>query len=77
MRALATVAKLFQLSHIEALFLGYLLRETEWSLRDTAVLRYSSSVRDVLYTYVCDLPEFKSLVLYLTLACYSIKESLS
>jgi hypothetical protein len=77
LKVLAAMAKLFQLSHIEALFLVYLVRETEWATRDPLVVRHSPGVRDILYTQACDDPEYKNLVLYLTLACFSLKESLS
>jgi hypothetical protein len=54
LRVLTAMAKLFQLTHIEAIFLVYLVDETRWDFKDPLLKKYSPFVRDVLYTYVCD-----------------------
>lgn len=55
----------------------YLVRETGWAIRDPLIQRHSAAVRDVMLTHVSEESDYKNLVLYLALACFSLKESLN
>jgi hypothetical protein len=69
---LKAVAKIFLLNEIEAIFFAYLIKETNWDIKDRLITQNSELVRDV----VCissDQPVYKNLILYLVLVTYSLK----
>lgn len=71
-KLLKAIAKIFLLNEVEGIFFAYMVRETNWDIRDRLITLNAEHVRDV----VClgtDQPEFRHLVLYLTLVMYSLK----
>jgi hypothetical protein len=76
LRVLKDVARLFQLTHTESLFLLHLVRATGWGVEDACVRAYAGGVRDLL-CFVHEEQEYRELVLYLLLASYSVKECLN
>ncbi len=60
------------MNEVEAVFFAYMVRETNWDIRDKLITQNSEQVRDG----VCcanDAPEYKNLILYLMLVTYSLK----
>ena len=71
-KVLKAIAKIFLLNEIEAIFFAYMIKETNWDIKDKLITQNSDQVRDV----VCianDQPEYKNLILYLMVATYSVK----
>lgn len=60
------------MNEIEGIFFAYMIRETDWDIRDKLITQNSDQVRDVV-CYMSDQPEYKNLILYLMLVTYSLK----
>ena len=71
-KVLKAVAKIFLMNEVEAIFFAYMIRETNWDIRDKLITQNSEQVRDVV-CYASDQPEYKNLILYLMLVTYSLK----
>jgi hypothetical protein len=76
LRVLKDIARLFTLSHTEALFLLHLVKETDWGAEEGWIGGYAGGVRDLL-CFVHEEEEYQEMVLYLLLASYSVKECLN
>ena len=71
-KVLKAIAKMFLVNEVEAVFFAYMVRETNWDVRDKLITQNSEQVRDV----VCisnDQAEYKNLILYLMVTTYSVK----
>lgn len=71
-KVLKAIAKIFLMNEIESIFFAYMIKETNWDIKDRLITQNSEQVRDV----VCissDQPEYKNLILYLMLVTYSLK----
>lgn len=76
LRTLESIAKIFRINQIEALFFVHFTKLTDWNIGDEIIGRYSTEIKDFInYTY--DTEEYKNFILYLTLVSYSLKQSLS
>jgi hypothetical protein len=71
-KVLKAIAKIFLLNEIEAIFFAYLIKETNWDIRDKLITQNSDLVRDVV-CIASDQPVYKNLILYLLLVTYSLK----
>lgn len=69
---LKAIAKIFLMNEVEAIFFAYMIRETNWDIKDKLITQNSDQVRDVV-CYLNDQPEYKNLILYLMLVTYSLK----
>lgn len=47
-KVLKAVAKIFLLNEIEAIFLAYMIGETNWDIRNSLIVNNSVHVRDVV-----------------------------
>lgn len=71
-KVLKAIAKIFLLNEIEAIFFAYMIRETNWDIKDRLITLNSEYVRDVVCC-ATDHPEYKNVILYLMLISYSLK----
>lgn len=71
-KVLKAIAKIFLMNEVEAIFFAYMIRETNWDIKDKLITQNSDQVRDVV-CYLNDHPEYKNLILYLMLVTYSLK----
>jgi hypothetical protein len=71
-KVLKAVAKIFLMNEVEAIFFAYMIRETNWDIKDKLITLNSEQVRDVV-CYMSDQPEYKNLILYLMLVTYTLK----
>jgi hypothetical protein len=71
-KVLKAIAKIFLLNEVEGIFFAYMVRETNWDIRDRLITQNSEMVRDVV-SIASDHPEYKCLILYLMLVTYSLK----
>ena len=69
---LKAIAKIFLLNEIEGIFFAYMIRETNWDIKDKLITQNSEQVRDVV-CIASDQQEYKNLILYLMVATYSVK----
>lgn len=58
LKVLKDFARLFLLSHTEALFFMYLVKETRWGVGEPCIRAYAGRVRDLL-CYVHDEQEYR------------------
>jgi D-ribose pyranose/furanose isomerase RbsD len=71
-KVLKAVAKIFLMNEVEAIFFAYMIKETNWDIKDKLITQNSEQVRDVV-SISSDHPEYKNLILYLMLVTYSLK----
>lgn len=71
-KVLKAISKIFLLNEIEIIFLAYMIRETDWDIKEKLITNNLQLIKDVV-CYSNDQPEYKSLILYLMIVSYSVK----
>lgn len=71
-KVMKAVSKIFMLNEIEVIFLAYLIKETNWDLRDKTIYTNADSTQDIV-CYSIDNPDYKRLILYLMVTAYTVK----
>jgi hypothetical protein len=71
-KVLKTVSKIFMLNEIEVVFLAYLIRETEWNVRDKTINHEAAGMQDLI-GYSSDNPDYKRILLYLMVTAFTVK----
>lgn len=71
-KLMKAIAKLLMLNEIEVIFLAYLIKETNWEIRDKTILMNAENVQDIV-CYAIDNPDYKRLILYLMVTSFTVK----
>jgi hypothetical protein len=71
-KILRAICKIFMLNEIEIIFLAYLIRETEWDIKDKIIYHNAENVQDIIY-YTSDNYDYKRIILYLMITSYTTK----
>ena len=60
------------MNEIEIIFFAYLIRETEWDIRDKTIYHNAQNIQDIIYCSIENL-DYKRIILYLMVTAFTVK----
>ena len=75
-KVMKAISEIFMLNEIEVIFLGYIIKETNWDLKDKVIANEAEKTKDIVF-FANDNIEYKRLILYLMVAAFTVKHYLN
>lgn len=66
------ICKIFMLNEIQIIFFAYLIRETQWDIRDKTIYHNAENIQDIIYCSIDNL-DYKRIILYLMVTAFTVK----
>ena len=71
-KVLKAISKFFLLNEIEIIFLSYIIKETNWDIKDRIISSNAEHISDIV-CYTIQNIDYKRIILYLMVSAFTVK----